>query len=670
VGGDYKSFAGICLTDTFQLNEHSEDLITPQLADNNHRRKLQRKLPIRVIIGNPPYSAKQSSGNDNNQNVKYEKLDASISNTYEKYGNSINNNSLYDSYIRAIRWASDRVDKYGVIGFITNAGWLDSNSADGLRKCLKDEFTSIYVFNLRGAIRGKSSIDAKKEGQNVFDIMTGVAITIFVKNPDAKAQGKIFYYAMPDAKNRVEKLNIISTMGSVGNMVKTGSLFQEIMPDKYNDWITQRNDSFYNHIAIGNKKDKDAIVIFDNYSRGLATARDAWVYNFSKNKLIVNVSRMIAFYSSELDRYNSSDVKNHQPTNLSDAEKYVAHFVNKDATQISWNRGLLQSFAKGIYAPINLHSVIQAVYRPFTKMVCYFNKSYNDMIYQIPKIFPEPHINNIVIAITGLGASKGIYAIVSNIMIDLNLLEAGCQCFPMYLYEPMNGNGNHSLLDAIHDDVIVTAPSGTQYRQKDAITDAGLKHFVDYYQDSTITKEDLFYYIYGILHSSCYKDKYANNLTKSLPHIPRVKTIADFRAYSTAGQSLAQLHLDYEQAELYPVTFSQDITNLANADFYVRKMKFANKNDKSKIIYNDKITISAIPLQAYQYVVNGKSAIDWVMERQGVSTDKDSGITNDANDWANETMQNAKYPLELLQRIITISIKTMQIIDTLPKLDC
>lgn len=667
VGGDYKSFAGICLTDTFQLNEHSEDLITPQLADNNHRRKLQRKLPIRVIIGNPPYSVGQKNSNDNNQNIRYKKLDASISHNYLK--NATGNKNNYDSYIRAIRWASDRIDKYGIIGFITNSGYIHKNSMSDMRENMLKEFSSIYVIDLKGAIRGKAIDESKKEGQSVFDIMTGVAITIFVKNPDAIEHGKISYYDIGDYLSRKDKLNKLTTLASIANITDS-KLWQEIMPDQYNDWLLQRESTFYNYACIGDKKDRNGVVIFDNYSNGIVSNRDAWVYNYSKAKLVTNVSNMITFYNNELERYNNSDVKNHQPSNAPDAEKYIAHFVIKDKTKISWSSPLPTQFVRSKYIQeASIDYCLVSLYRPFTKGYLYNRKEVLHSRYTMPLLIPEANISNKMIICSGVGSRVSFSVIMSNLLPDLELITKCC-CFPMYLYEPINSNGNHSLLDAIHDDVIVTAPSSTQYRQKDAITDAGLKHFADYYQDSTITKEDLFYYIYGILHSSCYKDKYANNLTKSLPHIPRVKTIADFMAYSTAGRSLARLHLDYEQAELYPVTFSQDITNLANADFYVHKMKFANKNDKSKIIYNDKITISAIPLQAYQYVVNGKSAIDWVMERQGVSTDKDSGITNDANDWANETMQNAKYPLELLQRIITVSIKTMQIIDTLPKLDC
>lgn len=665
-GGKYQPFEGICLTDTFQLNEKSEDLITPQLADNNHRRKIQKKLPIRVFIGNPPYSAGQSSGNDNNQNLKYPNLDASISTTYEKYGTSTNNNSLYDSYIRAIRWASNRIDKYGVIGFITNAGWIESNSADGMRKCLKDEFSSIYIFHLRGNARTSGEL-RRKEKDNVFGMgtRTPIAITIMVKNPEAKEYGKIYFYEVGDYLTKEEKLEKIANLKSIETITQQ-ELWQEITPDKYNDWLNQRDDRFYAYISIGDKKDKNEVTIFENYSNGLKTNRDAWVYNYSKSKLAQNVSSMIDFYNSELERYkNSDDIKN-QPSNMQAAEKYVASFVNVDDTKISWSRAFRYDVSKQIRKSFKPCFLNLAMYRPYTKQYIYSSGEIINDMGQAPKIFPENGIENLVIGTASIG-SKSFSVLISKVIQDLHTLESASQCFPMYLYESKAEATNG--FDFSDDSDVISAPSGKQYTRKEAITDAGLKHFTDFYNDTSITKEDLFYYIYGLLHSVEYKTKYADNLTKALPRIPRVKTIADFILFEQAGRKLADLHLNYEEKELYPVSFAKDISQLQTDDYRVIKMKFANKADKSKIIYNGKITLENIPIEAYEYVVNGKSAIEWIMERQGVSTHKDSGIVNDANDWAIETMNNPRYPLELLQSVITVSLETVKIVNSLPKLD-
>ena len=690
VGEGYKSFEGICLTDTFQEpitkeveveEEFTTSDLKPLLQENSQRRKVQRSLPIRVFIGNPPYSAGQNSGNDNNQNVKYPQLDQSIKDTYDKQGTATLKNSLYDSYIRAIRWASDKIDQYGVIGFITNAGWIDSNSADGLRKCMKDEFSNIYILNLRGAIRGKSGDAAKREGKNVFDIMTGVAITIWVKNPRAKEQGKIYYYDIGDYLDRDEKLNSLTKFKSINSLIKN-SEFKTIIPDKYNDWLGQRNDEFYKHISLGDKKNKNDICIFENYSNGLATNRDAWIYNFSRSKLEKNVSSMIDFYNSEVERYvNSEEIKN-QPDKLDQAEKYVANFVNNDSTKIAWSRDLREDMAKQQSKKItDLDEILTSIYRPFIKSWCFYKKDIINTTYQIPKIFPEDGLENLVIGVTRLGAKKGFSVLISNIITDLNTLEAGCQCFPMYLYEKISHNYEEESTndkDQFNEEInkldsenitIVKSKSGKFYKKKYAITDYGLKHFTDFYNDKLITKEDLFYYIYGILHSEKYKLKYADNLTKALPRIPRIDKLENFKKFEEAGRKLAKLHIDYENVAMYPVSYVKDIAGLKDKDFYVTKMKFLNKGDKSKIVYNSNITIENIPLEAYEYVVNGKAAIEWVMDRQDVSVHKDSNIENNANDWAIETMDNPRYPLELLLRIITVSIETVKIIKTLSETD-
>ncbi|MEN9945755.1 MAG: hypothetical protein RLZZ293_141 [Pseudomonadota bacterium] len=664
VGGQYQSFEGICLTDTFQLNEQVEDLITPQLADNYHRRRAQKKLPIRVFIGNPPYSAGQTSGNDNNQNVKYPKLDQSIENSYVKYSNAGLSKSAYDSYIRAIRWASDRIDKYGVIGFITNAGWIESNSADGMRKCLQEEFSSLYIFHLRGNQRTSGEL-SRKEGGKIFGSgsRAPIAISILVKNSDAKHHGKIYFYDIGDYLTKEEKLAKIANLKSI-KTISEQNLWQEITPDKYNDWLNQRDDGFYNYISMGDKKDKNSITIFETFTLGLATNRDAWVYNYSKTKLSQNVSNMIDFYNSELQRYQNSEAINNQPAKLADAEKYIAGFVNNDSTKISWTRGIRQIFSKYVYSSYESNKLIKALYRPFTLNWCYYNNEWNEMLLQMPKIFPEGGMDNLVIGVTGLGSTKDFSTLMSNILPDLEIISKSQQ-FPMYLYELITEHNGFNFNDDLE---IVTAPSGKQYTRKHAITDAGLKHFTDFYRDTSITKDDLFYYIYGLLHSPQYKTKYADNLTKALPRIPCVKTFADFQAFAQAGRQLADLHLHYETADLYPVTFAKDISQLTTADFYVQKMKFASKTDKSKIIYNGKVTLENIPLETYDYIVNGKSAVEWVMERQGVATHKDSGIINDANDWAIETMNNPRYPLELLQSVITISLASVEIINNLPEL--
>lgn len=651
---EYTPFEGICLTDTFEMYEKG-DLISDMLEDNSDRRKRQKELDIRVIIGNPPYSAGQGSANDNNQNIEYPALNKRIEETYAQQSNATLQRNLYDSYILAIRWASDRIGNQGVIGFVTNAGFLDSNSADGLRKCLADEFSNLYIFHLRGNQR-TSGERSRKEGGKIFGSgsRAPIAISILVKNPQAKQTGNIQFYDIGDYLTREQKLDKIAELKDIKGIQNIDG-WQKIVPDEFGDWLNQRDTNFDNYISMGDKKDRNAVTIFDNYTLGVATNRDVWVYNFSSSNLIKNMEDTIQFYNQQVDEV---------ATDLC---------VDLDSTKISWTVNVKNSLNKNLKTSFDDSFIRYALYRPFTKQNIYFEKFWIERTLQIPKIFPTKNIKNLVISATGVGSTKAFSVMITDITPDLEMISKG-QCFPLYLYEEKQ-------TESPTGDLFSEPNPTKQYERKDAISDKALAHFADYY-NQTISKENLFYYIYGLLHSEEYREKYADNLSKQLPRIPRVKSFDDFMAFSKAGRELADLHLNYETVDMYMgVNFDTKLTNLSlatpqqwaksslqDSDFYVEKMKFAKKDDKSKIVYNGKITLTNIPLEAYDYVVNGKSAIEWVMERQSVKTDKDSGITNNANDWAIETMNNARYPLELLLRVINVSLKTNAIMAGLPKL--
>ena len=781
----YVPFEGICLTDTFQMYEKG-DMLDEMLVDNSARRKRQKALDIRVIIGNPPYSAGQESANDNNANIEYPHLDARIRETYAEHSAATNKNALYDSYIRAIRWASDRIGQQGVIGFVTNAGWVEANTADGLRKCLAEEFSSLYIFHLRGNAR-TSGERRRKEKDNVFGqgTRTPIAVSILVKNPQAEKQGRIYFHDIGDYLTREQKLETIAELGSINGIAERHG-WQEIVPDEFNDWLNQRDPNFDNYISLGDKKDKDALVVFENYSRGIATSRDIWCYNFSNSLLRQNMQNMIGFYNSEVARFQAACKglpENRQPE--------IDTFINYDDAKISWNRSLKNDFAKQKIHKFEEQSMRIGLYRPFTKSPVYFNRQFNDMVYQIPMLYPNLQASNQVVYLSGLGNSgKDFSALITNVIPDLNMQHSGGQGFPKDLYEFSDGvetaertnertklyttkyrpispsasprpaaraslclsptkspiytlSATHSASRCSstrrsnqHDDLYyrlghdqrlfrtddqcdtrcpvaderamlphvplrnggslmenqdlfaAEMPSEKQPAQKklvrrSAITDDALAHFREPYSATDaarIGKEDIFYYIYGLLHSEEYRERYADNLSKQLPRIPRMKNYADFSAFSRAGRDLAALHLNYETVPMYQgVKFSSSLQGLklapqqiiggADEDFRVVKMKFAKKDDKTKIVYNGKITVENIPEAAYDYIVNGKSAIEWVMERQAVTTDKKSGITNDANDWAADTMHNPRYPLELLLRVITVSLETQKIVYALPKLD-
>ncbi len=667
-GVDYEPFEGICLTDTFQMYE-SEDMIDVLLEENSARRKRQKQLDIRVIIGNPPYSIGQTSENDNNANLEYHDLDERIRTTYVARSKAVLSKGMYDSYIRSIRWASDRIGEQGVIGFVTNGGFLEANTADGMRKCLAEEFSNLYVFHLRGNARTSGEL-RRKERDNIFGMgtRTPVVASILVKNPNAKEHGKILFHDIGDYLTRDEKLSRIADFASIKGIPE----WQTITPDAHGDWLSQRDDSFAEHIALGDKSKHPEKRLFDNFSLGVATNRDAWVYNSSRNQMVCNMEGMITKYNLELERFNA----HHPGLDRKARQSAVDNFIDADPTKISWTRALKQELAKNSEFEFEDKSVFQSLYRPFTKQWMYFNRRFNEMVYQQPRIFPTADAENLVIQATGVGA-KTFSVLISNYLPCLDNIEKG-QCFPLYLYDEQAQESNG---DLFADQAKINEAG---LKRRDAITDEGLAHFQQAYSEQAISKEDLFYYVYGILHSEDYRQRFEHNLSKELPRIPRVKTYTMFKAFSDAGRKLADLHLNYETVEKYPVNitgkfkYSGGIVNGASAaDFYVCKMKHGKKqhaetgksvNDISKIIYNDKITLEEIPEQAYDYVVNGKSAIAWVMERQGVSTHKESRITNDANEWAIETMNNPAYPLELLQRVITVSLETMKIVNALPKL--
>ncbi len=662
VGGDYLPFNGICLTDTFQLHEKA-DLVNALLVDNSARRVRQKGLDIRVIIGNPPYSAGQESANDNNANVAYETLDNRIRSTYAAHSTATLKNALYDSYIRAIRWASDRIGNSGVMGFVTNAGFIEANTADGLRKCLAEEFSSIYVFHLRGNQRTSGEL-SRKEGGKIFGSgsRAPIAITLFVKNPTASSHGNIYLHDIGDYLTQAEKLEKISAFASI-NGIAAANGWQRITPDAHNDWIGQRDDSFSGFISLGDKKDKSEALLFEEYSNGVKTNRDAWCYNSSKEALTKNMSNMIGFYNLELRRYISSHKEN-------GIYPDIQSFVNGDATKISWSDKLFNDMARLNKRVFDNGSVRTSIYRPFNKQRLYFSQNYNDRLGKIPLIFPDESVENRVICVTGRGSTKEFCAFLSSVSPDYELISKG-QCFPLKLYEPSTAAEGSTPQPDLFTPATTTAPTTAtpRYTSRDGITDAGLAHFHAAYPTETISKEDVFYYIYGLLHSEEYKARYADNLTKELPRIPAVKQAADFWAFSTAGRELAELHVNYETQAKYPVTLDcggKKLAELHDKDFYITKMKFASKGDKSTVIYNHAITIKGIPLEAYDYVVNGKPALEWVMEWQRVRTHKDSGIVNDANDWAVETVKNARYPLELFQRVITVSLRTMAIVRGLP----
>ena len=652
----YQPFEGICLTDTFQMYE-SKDMLDALLPVNSERRKRQVELPIQVIMSNPPYSSGQRSANDNAKNVGYPALDQRIGETYVRHSVATSQRNLYDSYIRAIRWGSDRLGEAGVMAYVTNAGWIDGNAMDGLRKCLVEEFSSLYIFHLRGNQR-TSGETSRKEGGKIFGggSRAPIAITVLVKNSNAKVQGKIYFHDIGDYHSREDKLDIIRKFGSIHGVAKQGD-WQRIVPDDHHDWLNLVNPDFDRFLVLGEKKDKAVTPMFKNYSLGIATGRDARVYNASRGIMEHNIRSMIAFYHAERERY-------HQDPDHTTLD--VDTFINSDPTKISWTRALKQDLVKNKALAFTEGEVLISTYRPFSKQWMYYGRRLNEMVYQMPQIFPNTTAENRVICVTGVGARSGFSTMVVDAIPNLHTLDSG-QCFPIKLYDKT---------EAGRDDDLFVDQDNTLYRVRDGISDEALKHFQATYSGEAISKEDLFYYLYGILHSEDYRTQYHNNLMKQLPRLPVVIDVADFHVFQAAGRTLGELHLGYESIDPWPVTIN-DGKGLSKGMtperlYRVEKMKYGGghgtNKDQSTVIYNHHITITDVPLEAYDYVVSGKPAIQWVMERQCVKTDKASGLVNDANRYAVETMDNPAYPLELLQRVIRVSMETLKIVKDLPPL--
>ncbi len=658
---DYQSFNGICLTDTFQLGEFNEGehLISEFFPKNSERVISQQKSPITVIIGNPPYSVGQNSANDNAQNVSYPKLDKRIGDTYAQDSSATNKNSLYDTYIKAFRWSTDRLDKNhgGIICFVSNGSWIDGNAHDGFRKNLENEFSSIYFFNLRGNQRTSGEL-SKKEGGKIFGSgsRTQVSITLLIKNPNKKTgKATIYYHDIGDYHNREEKLSIIKNFGSVNN---PNFNWEIIHPNIEGDWINQRNTSFGKYIPIGDKKgdnvEKSFFLPF--YSNGVKTNRDSWCYNSNKCKLVKNIKDSIKFYNSQVEGFTLAKSQN----------KFLKaeNFINYDSTKFTWDYQQKKDINESIKYFFEKNSVRIGYYRPYYKRYLYFNRSFNNRVYQIPKLFPTTDNNNLVICIPGPGGKKDFSAIISDCIPDLHL-NGDAQCFPLYFYEDIENKNKKEINPDQQTFLVPVEPEKSNgFNKRDGISDYILEVIKTQLEEPGIKKEDIFYYVYGLFHSPDYCKTFSNDLRKMLPRIPLVNNLEDFWKFSKAGRELADLHLNYENTPPYP---DLTVSGIEHGNFIVTKMKFANKGQKDTIIYNDIINISNIPDKAYQYIVNGKSAIEWVMENYQISTHKESGIKNDPNDWPKE-IGNPRYILDLLLSLISVSVHTVDIINKLPKL--
>ena len=608
VQGDYEPFCGIVLTDTFNLHTDRTGFPKDWLPDNSERVERQQKLPIQVIVGNPPWSTGQESSADDNPNVDYPELEQRVADTYAARSQATLKNSLYDTYKMAIRWASDRIGKQGVVAFVTNGSWIDGNVDSGVRACLAEEFSSVWVVNLRGNQRTQGE-RSRREGGKVFGqgSRAPVAITVLVRNAQPAHEGcRILYRDIGDYLKREEKLRMLRDWTSIEGIQD----WQEITPNRHHDWVNQRDEDYQHLYPVGSKilkSGKEDAAVFELFSNGYKTGRDNYLYNFSNIKCGEIAKRMVEAYQAA-------------QTLRQDRPDYDTGEVSKDAADaIHWDEKLRAQLDRGVSSEYSDSIIHEVSYRPFVKQYLYADKLFAQRPARTGDIFPTPDTDNRAICVTGIGSTKPFSALIVSTMPDLELISKG-QCFPRYRFE----RAGKSELGIV--------PDADELVRVDNITDHALNTFQDRYGRNTITKDDLFNYVYGILNAPAYRVRFENSLSKELPRIPFAP---DFDAFADAGKQLAKLHLGYESCPEWPLRIAFSGSGSPEPHHFridARGMRFADQA-RTELIVNDHIRLTNIPPAAHWYVVNGRTPLEWFIDRYRIAKDKHSGIVNDPNHW-------------------------------------
>ena len=617
----YVPYEGLCLVDTFEMAEDRQmQLFT---ADNTERVRKQKESEMFVVIGNPPYNVGQVNENDNNKNRKYKTMGKQVRETYSHDSKATNKNALSDPYVKAIRWALDRIEKEGIVAFVTNNSFLDGIAFDGMRKHLAEDCDAIYILDLGGnARKGLKVSDA-----NVFGIRVGVSINLFAKKDRNSLESpRIFHYRTDDSWDKKQKFSFLNESQHVGNIQ-----WQTIQPDARQTWLTEGfHTEFDTFIPMGTKETKaikgEAVdVIFKTYSSGVKTNRDAWAYNSNQDALAKNIRGMIETYNEQVFKWERRENQ--------DAD--VDNFVVSDDEQIGWSSGLKLKLKSGQIADFSREQIRTSLYRPFTRSNLYFDRMITERVYVFPSIFPvlETEKENRVICVAGIANRKGFGCLATSMIPSVDLAFEKTQCFPFYTYDEDSTN------------------------RRENITDWALTEFRTRYKDNTITKWDIFHYNYGLLHHPAYREKYEANLKRDLPHIPFAK---DFWGFAKAGARLADLHVNYEsQPESDKLKFIQNPD--VPLDWRVEKMKLSK--DKTQLVYNDFLTLDGIPEKAFDYRLGTRSALEWIINQYCVKIDKRSGIVNDPN-----RADDPQYIVKLIGKVISVSLETVDIVENLPAL--
>jgi predicted helicase len=630
--GEYEPFEGICFVDTLDLAEGPQLRFDFMSEGNSERVARQKATEMMVIIGNPPYNVGQLNENDNNKNRKYDVIDKRVAATYVKDSTATLRMQLYDAYVKFFRWATDRLgNRDGIVCYVTNNSFVDQIAFDGMRKHLLEDFTRVYHLDLHGNVRQNPKLSGTTH--NVFGIQVGVGITVAIRS-SKHTERELFYRRVPEFWTKKEKLAFLDE--NVERDGKKNSLntieWKPIVPSETYNWLQLKNaDEFQNHITLGSKETKakrgsHVEAVFRTYSRGISTNADDYVYDFSTEVLATKAKNIVDDYRSQLARWLIEGRPND-----------VSAFLKVDEGVHKWIRNTKRTLLRGSQVSYDVDSIRLALYRPFTKRYHFFDRAFNEDIYQFPRIFPTPvaELENRVIAVTDLGSAKPFMTLISDRISDLHLVGAGasCQCFPFYVYDEDGGN------------------------RQENITNWALAQFQQQYGDGNIGKWDIFYYVYGLLHHPGYREKYADSLKRELPRIPFA---SDFWAFADAGLKLAELHLYYDTERIvtpYPLEYVWAEGKRPN--WRVEKMRLSK--DGTELVINDTLTLAGIPPETYDYKLGNRSALEWVIDQYRVKADKRSGIVSDPN-----RADDEQYIVNLVRQVVAVSVETVALVAALP----
>lgn len=648
----YSPFDGIVLTDTFQLGERGEGTGNLDVFPvNNRRAERQQTLGIRVIVGNPPYSIGQSSHNDDNQNLSYPRLDAAISSTYSSKSQSKSKRSMKDSYVRALRWASDRIAENpdgGVVAFVTNGSFIESPSFDGLRRSLAEEYHHIYCLNLRGNTYTKGDV-ALREGGQIFSSGSRVtiAITVLVREPrPVPSTGAVINYCdIGDYLDRAQKLAKVQAFANSDDCLMEVP-WHRVLPSERAEWINQQSSDFDELVPLWGEKDEKGI--FDSRTYGLFTARDAWNYNSSSHALLANYRRMIDFYNGSVDRFidDNPGIKGRQKERV----QVFRTQANLDPKRFSWSRSAENAAVQGRHWGADGPDLREALYRPFSRQFVNFADDVNDDRSRLTRVFPSPDSSNLVIVTSGRGTKTSFSALMVDTLFDLQFL-GNARAYPRFTYQSAE----------VEETLFDSAP------RLDNVSSGAIERFSSQL-GLPVSADDVFFYIYACFHSPSFLSSFGLELAKSEARVPLPIDSASFQALVSAGKALADLHVRFDSVEPWPAVEVLEFDPQGPSSLRFEKLDYLREGrvpDRSVVVVNSRFRVAGIPLEAFDYKVGGRSPVEWVVDQFKVKVHKASGIVNDWNAWGVEH-DNERYVVDLLRSAVTVSMRTQEIVRGMP----